>query len=146
MTPPIWSAIAPAMPSGGIPGSGQTPRRAVGSFRVVRLPVRRGLDSRCGQELPQLCLAKVAVEGVHRATLHDQNAQGDALDLKGGGQLLLRFAVDPAHGEGPAIVQGDLFQDRKQGTAGRAPFRPEIDQDGGIGLKYFLIELAISHP
>src|SRR5262249_30923054 len=66
-----------------------------------------------------------------------QHQRGDRLNLRGAGELLLRFGVDLAEHD-VAVRLRSFLEHRRERTARAAPFGPEIEQDDAALLDRLL--------
>ena len=75
-----------------------------------------------------------AIEHVDHFAIFEHHNGRDAADTKPGAKLTFRFGVDFHKTHLPATLFRDIFKDRREATAGAAPWRPEIDNDRQIVL------------
>jgi hypothetical protein len=75
-----------------------------------------------------------------------ENDQGrDALDTKLTGPLGVFVGVDFGDGELALVCLGQIFERLRDGAAGAAPGRPEIDNDGRIRLQNGVFKFGVSY-
>src|SRR4051794_37256429 len=123
MTP---ASLVARRPGGGAAGGGYA---GLGGQRGLQL----GLEALLGQG---------ALDALGLGAVAEQDHRGYGEDPVVGSGLLVVVRVELDDPDVVALV-GDLLEDRGHDPARAAPRRPEIDQDGGLGLDDLGLEVGV---